>query len=84
MFVGPDRGELACGWIGEGRMMLADAGGSSRMAGMTVLAGEGDYAGLTLILSQAWDAAAEPLNWGVIVPTDQLPPMPDPVGSTGE
>jgi hypothetical protein len=71
-------------WAGEGRMILADAGGSSRMAGMTVLAGEGDYAGLTLILSQAWDAAADPLNWGIIVPTDQLPPMPDQVGSTGE
>ena len=66
-------------WIGEGRMILADANGSSRMAGMTVLAGEGDYAGLTLILSQAWDAAADPLNWGIIVPTDELPPMPDPV-----
>jgi hypothetical protein len=70
-------------WVGEGRMVLADAGGSSRMAGMTVLAGEGDYAGLTLILSQAWDAAADPLYWGIIVPTDQLPPMPDPIGPTG-
>jgi hypothetical protein len=69
-------------WVGGGRMMLAYAGGSSRMAGMTVLAGEGGYAGLTLILSQAWDAAAVPLNWGIIVPTDQLPPMPDPIGPT--
>lgn len=70
-------------WNGEGRMMLADADGSSRMAGMTVLAGEGDYAGLTLILSQAWDAGADPHHWGIIVPTDQLPPMPDPAGPTG-
>jgi hypothetical protein len=65
-------------WVGEGRMMLADAGGSSRMAGMTVLAGEGGYEGLVLILSQAWDAGAEPLYWGIVVPSESMPPMPEP------
>ena len=70
-------------WVGEGRAMLADADGSSRMARMTVLTGEGDYEGLTLILSHAWDPDGE-LGWGIIVPSDEFPPMPDPVPVSAE
>ena len=65
-------------WVGEGWGMLAGFDGSSRMARMTVLTGEGDYEGLTLVLSHAWDADGE-LGWGIIVPSDELPPMPEPV-----
>ena len=65
-------------WVGEGWGMLADADGSSRMARMSVLTGDGDYEGLTLILSHAWDPVGE-LGWGIIVPSDEFPPMPDPV-----
>ena len=70
-------------WVGEGWGMLADADGSSRMARMTVLTGDGDYEGLTLILSHAWDPDGE-LGWGIIVPSDEFPPMPDPVPVSAE
>lgn len=65
-------------WVGEGRQLLTGVDGSSRMNGLFVLAGEGSYEGLTLILSRSWDAGTD-VNWGVIVPDDQLPPIPEPV-----
>ena len=65
-------------WSGSGRFFMANAGDGGVMASMDVLTGEGDYEGLALIMGQS--AGAGPAsNWGVIVPSDQMPPVPDPV-----
>jgi len=42
----------------------------------TVLTAEGGYEGLTLIMLQYWDDDSQ-MHWGVIVPTDRMPPVPD-------
>ena len=71
-------------WSGTGtsvsaftsEMALADE--FPRSTEMTVLTGEGGYEGLMLILGSSFDGASE-AQWGVIVPTDQMPPTPDPV-----
>jgi len=65
-------------WSGTGRFVMASAEDGGLMAAMDVLTGEGSYEGLTLIMGQFAGAAAM-TNWGVIVPSDQMPPMPDPV-----
>jgi hypothetical protein len=57
-------------------MALADE--FPRSTEMTVLTGEGGYEGLMLILGSSDDGNGE-ADWGVIVPTDQMPPTPDPV-----
>ena len=44
----------------------------------TLLTGEGGYEGLSLILNQIWDADSE-RQWGVVLPSELVPPMPDPV-----
>ena len=62
-------------WSGSGRFVMAGAveGG---MASMYVLTGEDGYEGLTLIMGQS-TGAGRMSSWGVIVPSDQMPPMPD-------
>jgi hypothetical protein len=65
-------------WSGTGRFVMAGSGDSGVMASMGVLTGEGDYEGLTLIMGQS-EGAGPMSNWGVILPSDQVPPMPDPV-----
>ena len=60
-------------------MAAEDAGITS----MTVLTGEGGYEGLTLIMSQYYDDNARTRR-GVIVPSDQMPPMPDPIEPAAE
>ena len=65
-----------------GRVMaMAEDGGM--MGGMDVLTGEGGYEGLTLIMGQFGSDGAM-TNWGVIVPSDQVPPMPDPIEPSAE
>ena len=63
-------------WSGTGRFVMAGSGDDGVMASMGVLTGEGDYEGLTLIMGQS-EGAGPMSNWGVIVPSDQVPPMPD-------
>ena len=57
---------------------LAGVEGRSLLSLMAALTGEGDYEGLNLIMSQHRSADTETF-WGVILPSDQLPPTPDPV-----
>lgn len=47
-FVGPDRGELACGWIGEGRMIDPP---QIVAAALTLLARGGPWAGRRVVVS---------------------------------
>ena len=54
-----------------------------RSAEMTILTGEGAYKGLTLIMSESYDGDSE-AQWGVIVPTDRMPPAPDPLEPADE
>src|SRR6478609_9639357 len=59
--VGPDRGELACGWIGAGRLIepaeiVAEAGrllagGASASVGAGMAAGAGDLAGRRVVVT---------------------------------
>ena len=70
-------------WSGPGEMMLAGADEIIEMAGMTTLAGEGGYEGLTLFLSQGGDFLSQ-TAWGMIVPSDLVAPMPDPVEPAAE
>ena len=76
-------------WSGTGmsmvaftiEMALSDEG--PRSTGLIVLTGEGGYQGLTLIMSTPDDLDNE-ANWGVIIPTDGMPPMPDPMEPPAE
>ena len=47
-------------------------------AGMEVLTGEGGYEGLTLVMGQFMQMDVGDAIWGFILPSDQVPPMPDP------
>ena len=64
-------------WSGTslGLFMSAEDGA---VTSMTVLTGEGGYEGLTLIMSEYYDDNAQTQR-GVIVPSDQMPPVPDPI-----
>jgi hypothetical protein len=63
-------------WTGTGRGVMS--GGEAMMwAGMDVLTGEGGYEGLTLVMGQSMQMDAGDANWGFILPSDQVPPMPD-------
>jgi hypothetical protein len=42
---------------------------------MLMLTGEGDFEGLTLILTQSQDGDTD-ASWAVIIPTDDVPPFP--------
>jgi len=65
-------------WTGTGRGVMT--GGEVLMGtGMDVLTGEGGYEGLTLIMGQFMQMNIADTNWGFILPSDQVPPMPDPV-----
>lgn len=63
-------------WSGAGTGARALGDDDWRAAESTVLTGEGGYEGLTLIMLQYWDDDSQ-MQWGVIVPTDRMPPMPD-------
>ena len=71
-------------WSGTGTSVVAYTSEMAlsdeipRSTGLTVLAGEGGYQGLTLIMSTPDDFDNE-ANWGVIIPTDGMPPVPDPM-----
>jgi len=43
---------------------------------MLMLTGEGDFEGLTLILTDSDDGDTD-TDWGVIFPTDEVPPFPE-------
>lgn len=63
-------------WTGTGRGVLT--GGEVLMwTGMDVLTGEGGYEGLTLVMGHFMQANVADTNWGFILPSDQVPPMPD-------
>lgn len=64
-------------WSGtrQGFHMVTDRGGATTMA---VLTGEGGYEGLTLVMVEYADDNAQTRR-GVIIPSDQMPPIPDPV-----
>ena len=65
-------------WTGTGRGVMS--GGEAMMwAGMDVLTGEGGYEGLSLVRGQFMQMNVGDTNWGFILPSDQVPPMPDPV-----
>ena len=64
-------------WTGAGRTVLV--GGEIRMmTTMGVLTGEGGYEGLILVTGE-FSNMDTMTDWGVILPSDQVPPMPDPV-----
>ena len=64
-------------WVGTGRFVTVGGEDGGLTASMDVLTGEGGYVGLTLIVGQ-FASEETATTWGVIVPTDQLPPMPEP------
>ena len=73
-------------WSGTARSVVLDAEDGPLVATMDVLTGEGGYEGLTLIMGQferlilgQFERVDMDANWGVIVPSDQVPPMPDPI-----
>jgi len=70
-------------WSGTGRFVFLDAEDGPLLAAMDVLTGEGGYEGLTLIMGQFEDARTE-TYWGVIVPSDQVPPIPGPLEPPAE
>jgi hypothetical protein len=65
-------------WSGTGRGTIAYLDGHGLMTGLSMLTGEDGYEGLTLMMNQYWDLDTTTF-WGVILPSDQVPPMPDPV-----
>jgi phosphopantothenoylcysteine decarboxylase/phosphopantothenate--cysteine ligase len=50
-FVGPDRGELACGWIGEGRMIDPPVIAEAARALLDAGRGRADWTGLELLVT---------------------------------
>ena len=65
-------------WAGTGRDVMS-GGEAMLMNTMAVLTGEGGYEGLTLVMGAFMQMNVADANWGFILPTDQMPPMPDPV-----
>ncbi len=65
-------------WMGTGMAVSVFGEDDDRAAGLTVLTGEGGYDGLSLILSQSYEDGVESY-WGVILPSDKVSPMPDPI-----
>ncbi len=65
-------------WAGGDHGVFAFAEGVFAGSYSNVLTGEGGYEGLSLIVSRNWDADSERF-WGVIVPSELVPPMPHPV-----
>ena len=70
-------------WSGSGQMAFAHTDQVMGFAGVMPLMGEGDYEGLTLYLNQSGDFLSQ-ASWGLIVPTELVAPMPDPVGPVAE
>lgn len=70
-------------WAGGDHGVFAFAEGVFAGSYSNVLTGEGGYEGLSLIVNQTWDADSERF-WGVILPSELVPPMPDPVEPTVE
>ena len=69
-------------WSGPGQVLVG-GGQIMEMAGMFELTGEGDYEGLTLFLSGSGDFLSQK-TWGMIVPSELVAPMPDPVAPVAE
>ena len=65
-------------WSGSGPMIFAHSPKVMEFAGVLELTGEGGYEGLTLFLNQSGDFFSQ-AQWGLIVPTELVAPMPDPV-----
>jgi hypothetical protein len=65
-------------WSGPGQVMLAGSDQIMEMAGMIELTGEAGYEGLTLFLSGSGDFLSQK-TWGMIVPSELVAPLPDPV-----
>jgi len=63
-------------WSGstEGRMFVVEGGGATSVA---TLSGEDGYEGLTLVMVEYYDDDTTTRR-GVIIPSDQMPPMPEP------
>jgi hypothetical protein len=71
-------------WSGTGRGTITNTGGGrSLMTGLSMLTGEDGYEGLTLMMNQYWEPDTATF-WGVILPSDQVPPVPDPVEPSAE
>jgi hypothetical protein len=70
-------------WSGSDHGVFAFAEGVFAGSIVTLLTGEGGYDGLTLILGRSWETDAD-RSWGVIVPSDAVPPMPDAIDPTAE
>jgi hypothetical protein len=70
-------------WSGTGGAVQAFVEDSGFATVLAVLTGERDYEGLTLVLIQYYDDDAQ-TRQGVIVPTDKVPPFPDPIEPTSE
>ncbi len=76
-------------WSGTGLSMVAFTSEMAlsdevpRTTGLIVLTGAGGYQGLTLIMS-APDDFDNAANWGVIIPTGGMPPVPDPMEPPAE
>ena len=65
-------------WTGTGRGVMT-GGEVLMMTGMGVLTGEGGDEGLTLVMGEFMQMNVGDTNWGFILPSDQVPPMPDPM-----
>jgi hypothetical protein len=65
-------------WSGTSTGVTVLAEDAPRSTELTVLAGEGGYEGLSLVMSASHDGDNEML-WGVIIPADGMPPIPDSV-----
>ncbi len=70
-------------WRGTGTAISAFVEDGDFAAGLTVLTGEGAYAGLSLIFSQTYEDGGESY-WGIILPSDKVPPFPDPTAPSAE
>jgi hypothetical protein len=70
-------------WAGSGHGAFAFSEGIIAGSLSTLLTGEGGYEGLSLILNRTWDADSE-RQWGVVLPNELVPPMPEPVETAAE
>ena len=70
-------------WAGTGRFVMAGGDDGGVIASMDVLTGEGGYEGLTLIVGQ-FEGGGPMSNWGVILPSDQVPAVPEPIEAPAE
>jgi len=70
-------------WSGTGGAVQAFVEDRGFATVLAVLTGEGDYEGLTLVMTQYYDDDAQ-ARQGVIVPSDKVPPFPDAIEAAAE